>query len=419
MPSANVQNLDIDSARRTPVDEYQVLIVGAGPVGSRIATELALRDISVLLVEEHSEIGRPFQCAGLVNPSSMKIVGLEESILQNIDGAKIHSPSGTMVQVGTEGVTKTHVVCRKRFDQGVTRQAQEAGAHLWLLCHPLEVESSPDEHRVILMREGEKVQVKCKLLIGADGAHSWVRRNFKMGKPSEMMVGFQSEVVGLSSEENWLEMYSGDAVAAGLFAWVIPSGLGTHRIGVWAKAEDLDGRSVEQLYDTLLEHPLWRERFSMCKEIARFCGPIPCGLVKTPYKDRILLIGDAAGMAKPTTGGGIGPGFSQVEAIIEKLASVIHDDKLSKKSLASVCKSYKELKKDQAKARALRDLLVTLPSDEELDSHFEMFNRKDVLDLINSEGDIEHPVRLGMALLRKVPKFRKLAVKAGIKIIFA
>jgi flavin-dependent dehydrogenase len=349
----------------------------------------------------------------------MKIVGLEESILQNIDGAKIHSPSGTMVQVGTEGVTKTHVVCRKRFDQGVTRQAQEAGAHLWLLCHPLEVESSPDEHRVILMREGEKVQVKCKLLIGADGAHSWVRRNFKMGKPSEMMVGFQSEVVGLSSEENWLEMYSGDAVAAGLFAWVIPSGLGTHRIGVWAKAEDLDGRSVEQLYDTLLEHPLWRERFSMCKEIARFCGPIPCGLVKTPYKDRILLIGDAAGMAKPTTGGGIGPGFSQVEAIIEKLASVIHDDKLSKKSLASVCKSYKELKKDQAKARALRDLLVTLPSDEELDSHFEMFNRKDVLDLINSEGDIEHPVRLGMALLRKVPKFRKLAVKAGIKIIFA
>jgi hypothetical protein len=48
-----------------------------------------------------------------------------------------------------------------------------------------------------------------------------------------------------------------------------------------------------------------------------------------------------------------------------------------------------------------------------------MFSRQDVLDLINSEGDIEHPVRLGMALLRKVPKFRKLAVKAGIKIIFA
>jgi digeranylgeranylglycerophospholipid reductase len=417
--SANIQKLDICSARRPPVDQYQVLIVGAGPVGSRIATELALRDISVLLVEEHSEIGRPFQCAGLVNPSSMEIVGLTESILQNIDGAKIHSPSGTMVQVGTEGRVRTHVVCRKRFDQGVTRQAQEAGAHLWLLCHPLEVETNPEGHNVILMREGKKVEVKCKLLIGADGAHSWVRRTFKMGRPTEMMVGFQSEVVGYESEDNWLQMYSGDAVAAGLFAWVIPSGLGTHRIGVWAKPEDLNGRSVEELYDTLLDHPLWRERFSNCKEIARYCGPIPCGVIKKPCKNRILLIGDAAGMAKPTTGGGIGPGFNQVAAIIEKLTKAINADKLSEKSLNSICKPYKELKKDQAKARALRDLLVTSPSDEQLDSHFEMFNRKDVLELINSEGDIEHPVILGMALLRKVPKFRKLAVKAGIKIIFA
>ena len=142
------------------MDEYQVLIVGAGPVGSRIATELALRDISVLLVEEHSEIGRPFQCAGLVNPSSMDRVGLTESILQNIDGAKIHSPSGIMVQVGTEGTVRTHVVCRKRFDQGVTRQAQEAGAHLWLLCHPTEVETNDEGHTVSLMRENEVVQVK-------------------------------------------------------------------------------------------------------------------------------------------------------------------------------------------------------------------------------------------------------------------
>ncbi len=419
MLSANTQKIDIGSARRTPVEQYQVLIVGAGPVGSRIATELALRDISVLMVEEHSEIGRPFQCAGLVNPSSMDRVGLTESILQNIDGAKIHSPSGIMVQVGTEGKVRTHVVCRKRFDQGVTRQAQEAGAHLWLLSHPLEVETNDEGHTVTLMREGETVQVKCKLLIGADGAHSWVRRKFKMGKPTEMMVGFQSEVVGYSSEENWLQMYSGDEIAAGLFAWVIPSGLGTHRIGVWAKPGDLDGRSVEELYDTLLEHPLWRERFANGKEIARYCGPIPCGVIKNPCKDRILLIGDAAGMAKPTTGGGIGPGFRQVDLIIEKLTKAINNDKLSNKSLTSICKSYKDLKKDQAKARALRDLLVTLPSDEELDSHFEMFSRKDVLDLINSKGDIEHPVLLGMALLRKVPKFRKLAVKAGVKILFA
>ena len=40
---------------------------------------------------------------------------------------------------------------------------------------------------------------------------------------------------------------------------------------------------------------------------------------------------------------------------------------------------------------ALRDLLVTIPTDEELDSHFRMFNRPEILELINKEGDIEHP----------------------------
>ena len=44
------------------------------------------------MIEEHAEIGRPFQCAGLVNPPAMQMVGLEDTILQNVDGALIHSP---------------------------------------------------------------------------------------------------------------------------------------------------------------------------------------------------------------------------------------------------------------------------------------------------------------------------------------
>ena len=398
---------------------YQVVIIGAGPVGGRLATELALRGVSTLMVEEHAEIGRPFQCAGLVNPPAMERVNLQDTILQNVDGALIHSPSGIMVPVGKDGRTRTHVVCRKRFDQGVVAQAMSAGADLWLLSKPIDANVSNDCVDIKIEREGEIIDIKCDLLIGADGAHSWTRRYFKLGRPKEMMIGFQADVSGLIGKDNWLEMYTGKDVAPGFFAWVIPTGDDTHRIGVWSRPQDLEGRSVEQCYDALLQHPLWKERFSGVKEIARYCGPVPCGVIRKPFKDRVMVIGDAAGMAKPTTGGGIGPGFKQVDLIIEKLTKAINDDKLSNKSLNSICKSYKDLKKDQAKARALRDLLVTLPSDEELDSHFEMFCREDVLDLINSKGDIEHPVLLGMALLRKVPKFRKLALKAGVKILFA
>ena len=398
---------------------FQVVIVGAGPVGGRLATELAASGISTLMLEEHAEIGRPFQCAGLVNPPVMDIVGLHDTILQNIDGALIHSPTGVQVPVGSSGDIRTHVVCRKRFDQGVVRQAMEEGAHLWLLSKPLDAKVGTETVSLLVEREGEKVEITCSLLVGADGAHSWTRRHFKMGKPKEMMIGFQTDVTGISGEDNWLEMYTGRDVAPGLFAWVIPSGRGTHRIGVWARPQELEGRSVEQLYDALLRHPLWSERFSGMKEIARYCGPIPCGMVQKPFKDRVMLIGDAAGMAKPTTGGGIGPGFRQVEAISSDLISAVESDHLLMADLAIICSPYKAMRKEQDRARALRDLLVTLPADDQLDDIFALFNRPEVLELINVKGDIEHPVPLGMTLLKRVPEFRKLALKAGIKILFA
>ena len=398
---------------------YQVVIIGAGPVGGRLATELALRGISTLMVEEHAEIGRPFQCAGLVNPPAMERVNLQDTILQNVDGALIHSPSGIMVPVGKDGRTRTHVVCRKRFDQGVVAQAMSAGAHLWLLSKPIKANVSNECVDIKIEREGEIIDIKCDLLIGADGAHSWTRRYFKLGRPKEMMIGFQADVSGLTGKDNWLEMYTGKDVAPGFFAWVIPTGDNTHRIGVWSRSQDLEGRSVEQCYDSLLQHPLWKERFCGVKEIARYCGPVPCGVIKIPFKDRVMVIVDAAGMAKPTTGGGIGPGFRQVDAIIENLVKAIEKGKLRSNNLSSVCKPFKAFRKEQARARALRDLLVTIPDDEELDSHFKMFNRPEILDLINIEGDIEHPVPLGMTLLRKVPEFRKLAVKAGFKLLFA
>ncbi|MAK97092.1 MAG: hypothetical protein CL996_06330 [Euryarchaeota archaeon] len=398
---------------------YQVVIVGAGPVGGRLATELASRGISTLMLEEHAEIGRPFQCAGLVNPPAMNMVNLHDTILQSVDGALMHSPSGIMLPVGKDGRVRTHVVCRKRFDQGVVAQAMDAGAHLWLKSKPIDASVTTDGVIVKVEREGEIIDLTCGLLVGADGAHSWTRRHFRMGKPKEMMIGFQADVSGLTGKDNWLEMYTGKDFAPGFFAWVIPTGNNTHRVGMWARPQDLDGRSVEECYESLISHDLWKKRFAGMNEIARYCGPVPCGTIRKPFKDRVMVIGDAAGMAKPTTGGGIGPGFRQIEAIIDKLSVAIIKDKLSSSDLEKICKPFKAFRKEQDRARALRDLLVTIPDDDELDSHFEMFNRPEILDLINSVGDIEHPVPLGMTLLRKVPEFRKLAIKAGFKLIFA
>ena len=401
------------------VQHWDVVIVGAGPAGGRVATHIAERGHSVLLLEEHEEIGRPFQCAGLVTPNAMKEVGLFHSILEEVDGALIHGPSGTLVPVGTEGKVRTYVVCRKIFDQGVVKQSLEAGADIWLNSKPVDANVHDDHVDLTISKNGEIINISASLLIGCDGAHSWTRRHFKMGKPKELMIGFQAEVVGYEGRDRWLEMFSGSEIAPGFFAWVIPSGNGSHRIGLWSTAKRLEGRSIEQCYDNLLKHPLWKDRFSNVSETARYCGPVPSGMVKNTFKDRVILIGDSAGMAKPTTGGGIGPAFEQISGIIDNLSAALTKNKLDKKTLHGICsKHFSKMHKDQNRARALRNLLVSDCSDEVLDKHFNSFAKPEVIQLINEVGDIEKPVPLGMALLRKVPAFRKLALKAGAKLIF-
>ena len=399
---------------------YDVVIVGAGPIGGRAAELLSESGLSVLMLEEHTEIGRPFQCAGLVTPSAMEVVEAYDTVLEEVDGALIHGPSGTLVPVGTEGVLRTYVVCRKRFDQFVVQKGMEAGAHLWLNSTPVEATVADDGAEIIVKKDGINVNVTCKLIVGADGAHSWTRRYFKMGRPKELMIGFQTEVVGYQGRDRWLEMYSGEAIAPGFFAWVIPSGFGTHRIGLWSTADRLNGRSIESCYQDLLDHDLWKDRFSDIQEIARYCGPVPSGMIKKTVKQRVMLLGDAAGMAKPTTGGGIGPGFHQIQCILSPLVEAIMNDNLSDANLRAITKKpWEAMKKEQDRARALRNLLVSDCSDKKLDQHFMNFAHPDTLQLINEVGDIEKPVPLGMALIRNVPAFRPLALKAGVRLLLS
>ena len=113
------------------------------------------------------------------------------------------------------------------------------------------------------------------------------------------------------------------------------------------------------------------------------------------------------------------PGFKQISSIADKLVQRINADQLTEKDLKAVTKtSWPKMKKEQDRARALRDLLVSTRTDEELDEHFANFAKPEVIALINEIGDIEKPVPLGLALLKKVPAFRKLALQAGVKLLF-
>ena len=397
--------------------EYDVVIVGAGPVGGFLAQRMSEGGASVLLLEEHAQIGRPFQCAGLVNPETMSLTGLQSTVLTPIWGARIHSPSGIPVVIGNEQDIRTWSVCRKLFDEGVVRGAVQSGAEIWLSSKPLSADAYEDHVLLsVSTPRGDQI-VRCGLLCGADGAHSWVRRRFKMGRPKELMIGFQVEVTGYKGEPGRLDMYTGSGFSPGFFAWAIPSGE-TTRIGTWSKPEMMGEKSCEQLLDRLRSEPLWSERFSECREVGRFCGPIPSGLVKKPMIGRVVLFGDAAGLCKPTTGGGIGPGFRQVEMLTPNLLECLKRDDFSDAAVKGVIGLLSPLRREQNRARALREAFLTEMTDEELDSVFAVWSRPEVTELINQIGDIEHPIPLGIRMLKEVPEFKSIAKRAAKAVLW-
>ena len=136
------------------------------------------------------------------------------------------------------------------------------------------------------------------------------------------MIGFPIEVTCYSGDAGRLDMTTGSKIAPGFFSWSIPTGE-TTSLGTWTKANLMGGISSEEFMSRFMDDTNLNTRFMNCSEVGRFCGPVPSGIVRRPMRERVALFGDAAGICKPTTGGGIGKGFDQVDLMLERLVEAV------------------------------------------------------------------------------------------------
>ena len=127
---------------------------------------------------------------------------------------------------------------------------------------------------------------------------------------------------------------------------------------------------------------------------------------------RVALFGDAAGLCKPTTGGGIGPGFAQVDLVTPHLLDALKCDDLSDGRMSEIAGLMGPMRRSQRRSKALRDAFLTESTDSELDDIFAVWARPEVTELINDIGEIEHPIPLGIRMLREIPEFRSLTKRA-------
>lgn len=385
--------------------DCDVVVAGAGPAGSVAARDIARRGFRVMLLEEHAQVGAPVHCSGLVTPRTLEAAGVAEQdvVVNRIRGAIVHSPLGKQVVVGGDKV-RALVMDRRRFDELLAEQAQNAGAELVLSARVAGVTADDEHVAVRVAQDGKDRAITARIVIGADGSHSTVGRGLGLAWPGESIAAIGGETTAHPLAEDMVEVFVAPDLTPGWFGWLIPLGSnGAARIGIGSGARTHSPRRI--LAPLVERHAHLRGG----KFLRLQGGLIPVDPPKRITANRGMLVGDAAGSAKPTSGGGIYTGIRSAQLAACTAASALESGRCNEEGLASYDRTWSaQVRGELLLGKALRHLLMRL-TPKQIDAMLGLLRAPELQAVALERGDIDFPARLFTRLLGNRAVLRALA----------
>ena len=310
---------------------HDVIVVGGGPVGSYVAYQLAGMGYEVVVLEKKEKLGEQVCCTGIISQTCVDSFAIDDSVILNrVNSARLISPSGRLLRLWRQE-TQACIVDRAAFDMSIASRAQVKGAQYVLNSPVSAIEVGDDKVRVEVARRGERLNFEGRAVVIAAGFGSRLVEG--LGKIGDFVMGAQAEVETVGVDE--IEIYFGQEIAPGFFAWLVPT----------SSPRALVGLAVYRrsgFYLRKLMSSLQAQRKIVSAEAKPCYRAIPLKPLPKTYGRRLVVVGDAAGQVKPTTGGGIYFGLLCADIAANNLHRALKADDLSAKNLASYEREWKK-----------------------------------------------------------------------------
>jgi geranylgeranyl reductase family protein len=333
-----------------PEHDADAVVVGGGPAGAAAAARLAARGFRTVLVDRAS-FPRDKVCGDFVGPTALaeladlgvaqtaafRATSKMADLALHVDADQPALMSIPQVD-GLPGYGR--VIPRLQLDAWILDAARQAGATVLDGRKVTAVQQAPGAITVRGDSAAGPWQLRTRLLLGADGSNSMVARTLHGGVPPhrDRIVAVRAYFDDVDGPDGQGDVcFRSDSFPG--YCWLFPAGGGSANLGVGMVVSTYpqSGRNLrEMLLRVIAEDPAMRHRLRGARMRGKVLGhPLTTYNPRLPLiGDRMMLLGDAAGLINPLNGEGIQYALHSARWAADVAADCLAADQLDAVSLA-------------------------------------------------------------------------------------